>query len=85
MVYGLLNLEYYIELNSNYEAPFYMQHFLTGKLICKKNKSGNSLYLDNAPNDAAPAFVVPAMIHQEYIVEGEPIYLRFTGRFVLKQ
>jgi hypothetical protein len=63
---------------------FYLQHFLTGKLVCKKNKNKDMsmLHLDDLYNEIVPVYVTPALINNEWIMEDEPLYLHFTGRLL---
>lgn len=71
-------------LRNDPNSVFYLQHFLTGKLICKKNKNKDMsmLHLDDNFNEIVPVYMTPALINNEYILEDEPLYLHFTGLIV---
>lgn len=68
-------------MSQDLNMPFYLQHFLTGKLICRKNKNKDisMLHLDDNVNEVVPVFTTPALMNNEFMLEDEPLYLHFTG------
>jgi hypothetical protein len=70
-------------MSEDINSPFYLQHFLTGKLICRKNKNKDvsQLHIDDNINEIVPVYTTPALMNNDYILENEPFYLHFTRKF----
>lgn len=59
---------------------FFLQHFLTGKVISKNSRSPTQMYLSHKAATAITCYLEPATSSCYQIVQDEPFYLHFTER-----